>query len=263
VLLVLGIPLAALASERGTRSCLRRSDSELRPDVALIVREAHRLPSGRGTPFPLETARQISSAGLIAAAVRARVMPPWPPGARSPAYVGQEQRTLSAAERATILAWARAGGKTDGPALGRKPLQQPPPRAGESTLRLRMPSAYEPRAAKGVTDDYRCFLLDPRLAGDASVTSARIEPGAAKVVHHVILFRVAASQVASAKSLDASSAGPGWGCFGGPACLRVTRPAASRIPSTTRAGSRPGRPGGERAGFPREPVSPFPPAARW
>jgi hypothetical protein len=78
-----------------------------------------------------------------------------------------------------------------------------------------MPSAYRPSAAKGVTDDYRCFLLDPKQAADGSVTSVRIEPGQPKVVHHVILFRVAPGQVATARTLDAKSGGPGWSCFGG------------------------------------------------
>ena len=48
-----------------------------------------------------------------------------------------------------------------------------------------------------------------------SVTSARIEPGARKIVHHVILFRVARPQVAEARQLDAKSPGQGWSCFGG------------------------------------------------
>jgi hypothetical protein len=142
-------------------------------------------------------------------------MPPWPPGAKSPAYVGEGERRLSARERATILAWARAGGPVDGPA--RKPLPQAPTPAqeGESVLDLRMPAAYRPSAPKGTTDDYRCFLLDPKTAGDMSVTSARIEPGARRVVHHVILFRVAHSQVGEAKLLDSGSRGQGWSCFGG------------------------------------------------
>ncbi len=54
-----------------------------------------------------------------------------------------------------------------------------------------MQASYEPSAPKGVTDDYRCFLLDPANAADSFVTSARIEPGQPKIVHHVILFRVA------------------------------------------------------------------------
>jgi len=68
---------------------------------------------------------------------------------------------------------------------------------------------------KGVTDDYRCFLLDPKQSGDVSVTSARIEPGQARVVHHVILFRVAPAQIAEARALDGSDSGLGWSCFGG------------------------------------------------
>jgi hypothetical protein len=78
-----------------------------------------------------------------------------------------------------------------------------------------MPAAYRPKPQEGATDDYRCFLLDPRLTKDVSVTSARIEPGAAKVVHHVILFRIGRDQVDEAKRLDAASRGFGWTCFGG------------------------------------------------
>jgi hypothetical protein len=142
-------------------------------------------------------------------------MPPWPPGARSPAYVGERERVLTARERAAILAWAKAGGRIDGPARRPRGPQPVQVRPGESLLDLRLRSAYRPSAAGGVTDDYRCFLLDPRLAADSSVTSARIEPGQRKIVHHVILFRVAKGNVAEARRLDDASSGPGWSCFGG------------------------------------------------
>ncbi len=215
-LLALAIPLATLAS--ANRASAPSADPSFTREVAPVVREkctgCHRV--GGIAPFPLETARQISSrSDLIAAAVASRVMPPWPPGPRSPAYVGQAERTLSATERSTLLAWARGGGRVDGPALGRKPLEPIAPRAGETTLRLQIPTAYRPRGARGATDDYRCFLLDPKLAEDAFVTSARIEPGVPKVVHHVILFRVDPSQVAAARRVDSGSRGPGWSCFGG------------------------------------------------
>ena len=142
-------------------------------------------------------------------------MPPWPPGGRSPAYVGQAARTLTAQQRATIVAWATKGGKVDGPARRPAAPRGPDVRSGEKLLSLRMQAAYRPSAPKGVTDDYRCFLLDPKQSGDGSVTSVRIDPGQPKVVHHVILFRVAASQVAAAKSLDGGDSGLGWSCFGG------------------------------------------------
>jgi Copper type II ascorbate-dependent monooxygenase, N-terminal domain/Copper type II ascorbate-dependent monooxygenase, C-terminal domain len=186
---------------------------EVAPVIADKCAGCHQ--SGGIAPFPLETADQVASrAGLIGAAVQARVMPPWPPGGESPAYAGEQERTLSERERATLVAWATGGGKVDGPAA--EPVPQPAFRArqGETLLRLRMPVAYRPSAPSGTTDDYRCFLLDPRLDRDASVTSASIRPGQPKVVHHVILFRVDPDAVAEAESLDAGSPGQGWRCFG-------------------------------------------------
>ena len=85
------IPLAAVAMSGATPSFTR--------DVAPIIAEkcAGCHQTGGIAPFPLETASQISSrAALIGAAVQKRVMPPWPPGRGSPAYVGQTARTLTA-----------------------------------------------------------------------------------------------------------------------------------------------------------------------
>ena len=219
VVLALGIPLAALAGSRdGASSAAPTASPSFTRDVAPIIQQkcagCHQI--GGIAPVAFDTARQIASRStLIAATVQAGLMPPWPPGARSPSYVGEQERRLSKTERATLLAWARAGGRIDGPArkpLPTKPVQVAP---GESVLTLRMPSTYRPRAAQGVTDDYRCFLLDPKRSGDSFVTSARIAPGAAKVVHHVILFRVSRNQVADARRLDTGAPGLGWNCFGG------------------------------------------------
>ncbi|MGH3132372.1 MAG: monooxygenase, partial [Gaiellaceae bacterium] len=213
------VPLAAIASSQGGGGQVGLGVTpSFERDVAPIIQQkcAGCHQSGGIAPFPLETAKQISSrASLIAAVVQAGLMPPWPPGRRSPSYVGEDERKLTARERATIVSWARAGGRTDGPALRPVPRKPAPAADGESLLYLRMPAAYRPSAPKGTTDDYRCFLLDPKLSRDGSVTSARIVPGASKVVHHVILFRIDRAQVGEAKRLDRRDAGQGWTCFGG------------------------------------------------
>jgi hypothetical protein len=219
VVLGLSLPLVALAASRGGESASSPAAApSFSRDVAPIIQQkcAGCHQTGGIAPIAFETARGISSrATLIAAAVRTRVMPPWPPGPLSPAYVGQRQRTLTARERATILAWVDARARTDGPARTPRPEQPVEVRDGERVVTVGMPSSYRPQAEKGTTDDYRCFVLDPKLAGDMSVTSARIEPGASRVVHHVILFRIAASEIAQAARLDSAEPGPGWTCFGG------------------------------------------------
>jgi len=206
----IAIPFAAVAMSGAAPSFTR----DVAPVIADKCAGCHQ--SGGIAPFPLETAKQISARSkLIGVAVQARVMPPWPPGGRSPAYIGEERSTLTARERATLVTWAAKGGKVDGPARRPARPQRPAVRAGERLVNLPMQTAYRPSAPEGVTDDYRCFLLDPKLAGDSSITSVRIEPGQPKVVHHVILFRVSPGQIPAAKALDSNSAGPGWSCFGG------------------------------------------------
>jgi hypothetical protein len=212
----LAVPLVAFAASRGGET--EAATPSFAHDIAPIVQEkctgCHRV--GGIAPFAFASARDVSSrASLIAAMVQAQLMPPWPPGPRSPAYAGQAERTLTAAERATLVSWATAGGPVDGPML--KPRAAAPVivEDGERRLDVQLPAAYVPRAKNGTTDDYRCFVLDPKLSADVLVTSARIDPGASKLVHHVILFRVPREQVPAARRLDASSPGLGWPCFGG------------------------------------------------
>jgi hypothetical protein len=198
-------------------------------DVAPIVRETcagcHR--DGGIAPFAFRTERDLASrAALVVAALESRRMPPWPPSPSSPRYVGQAHRTLDASERATLVGWARSqlvrpGGARRGTPVGSPPPVGTPLRAGESRLELSMASSYRPSATNGGTDDYRCFLLDPKLTASRLVTAARIAPGTASIVHHVILYRIGRDSVAEAVALDRSTRGAGWTCFGGPGVSAV------------------------------------------
>ena len=216
VAVALAVPLVAVAAVGGGRE--PSAAPSFQRDVAPILREkclgCHQV--GGIAPFSLQSPKQAQKwAQAIGAAVQAKVMPPWPPGPASPDYVGEESRQLTGQQRSTLVRWAKAGGKASGPAVRKPPAPKVDVRPGERLLTLSMPVTYKPSAKTGITDDYRCFLLDPKLADDAYATSASIVPGARSVVHHVILFRISATAAPAAKELDAASAGAGWSCFGG------------------------------------------------
>lgn len=69
---------------------------------------------------------------------------------------------------------------------------------------------------KSFNDDYRCFLLDPKLTQDKFVTRYVVRPDQKHLVHHVILFLIGPEGVANTKATDEAQEGPGWTCFGGP-----------------------------------------------
>ncbi|HEX6724288.1 MAG TPA: hypothetical protein VF073_03515 [Gaiella sp.] len=219
------VAAAAVASALAIPALASRNAApDFQRDVAPIVRETclgcHR--DGGIAPFAFRTERDLAGrAPLLVAALEQHRMPPWPPSARSPRYVGQAARTLDAREREALVRWARSqlvrpGAARRGTPVGRAPIPATAPQAGESRLELAMPTVYKPSGTNGSTDDYRCFLLDPSLTQDAFVTSARIVPGDAAIVHHVILYRIPQASVAQATALDRGTPGAGWTCFGGP-----------------------------------------------
>ena len=76
-----------------------------------------------------------------------------------------------------------------------------------------MTKAHLPVAPNKGTDDYRCFLLDPKVKEDSIVRSIEFIPQRKNYVHHAIIFRVTEADMAEAIANDKS--GIGWPCFGG------------------------------------------------
>src|SRR4051812_23079978 len=73
--------------------------------------------TGGIAPFPLTSAKDAAAhAAGILEITRARAMPPWPPSADSPAFIGQSRRILTARELDTLAGWVRAGAPTGGEA---------------------------------------------------------------------------------------------------------------------------------------------------
>ena len=76
-----------------------------------------------------------------------------------------------------------------------------------------MTKAHLPVAPNKGTDDYRCFLLDPKVKEDSIVRSIEFIPQRKNYVHHAIIFRVTQADLAEAMVND--KGGTGWPCFGG------------------------------------------------
>jgi hypothetical protein len=87
-------------------------------------------------------------------------------------------------------------------------------RAGERFVTLTMRRPYTPVAPNGGTDEYRCFLVDPKLTAMAYLTGSQFMPQNTAIVHHAIFFRVDPTGAARAHSVDAADPGEGWTCFG-------------------------------------------------
>src|SRR3954470_10706373 len=143
--------------------------------------------------------------------------------------MGRAGQALGALAVALLVAASAAGcGRTSGdpepagaapaasdPHAGHGSAPPPAPlRAGERFQNLSMPVAYTPKAPNGGTDEYRCFLVDPKLTKTAYLTGSQFEPQNAAIVHHAIFFRIAPESADAARKLDADSPGEGWTCFG-------------------------------------------------
>lgn len=89
---------------------------------------------------------------------------------------------------------------------------------GASTPKLNqysvtMTKAHLPVAPNNGTDDYRCFLLDPKVKENSIIRTIQFIPQRKNYVHHAIIFRVNDSELAEA--ITADNNGAGWPCFGG------------------------------------------------
>ena len=76
-----------------------------------------------------------------------------------------------------------------------------------------MTMAHLPVAPNNGTDDYRCFLLDPKVTEDSIIRTIEFIPQRKNYVHHAIIFRVTDADLSEAITKDKN--GIGWPCFGG------------------------------------------------
>ncbi len=145
-------------------------------------------------------------------AVQKKKMPPWMPGGESPKF--KDETKLTDDEIAVIANWAWAGAPL-GKTTDAKPRVLPTQQNSKPDVVMDIGKAFVPNPE--LTDEYRCFVVDPKLESERFITGYNIIPSNKKIVHHVVIFTVEPQMVPELKKLEATADGRGgYECFGGP-----------------------------------------------
>ena len=184
---------------------------DIQPMLARRCVRCHR--EGNIAPFSLEELDQVRSIAPAALhAMESGSMPPWPPSTECRHYANE--RLISQQEVALFAAWVEAGS----PAGERNDVEdgmglEEPLRSFEPTHIGRPVAAYLP--ADTTTDDYRCFPLDLVFEEDSYLKASQVVPGAASLVHHVLIYAIAPERSEALDALEAAEPEAGYRCFGG------------------------------------------------
>lgn len=147
----------------------------------------------------------------IGTVVESKYMPPWPASTKGVALA--HSRALSQADIDAIVKWSNAGGPLDvARATKVRPTKGPvgdPPRRD---IVLTMPKAYT--GSVKVPNDYRCFVLDPKIAKLTYITGFEVHPDQREEIHHAQLFHVSALEAKYARKMEGKDGKPGWTCYG-------------------------------------------------
>lgn len=163
--------------------------------------------------WKLDTAQDAADAASgLALVTGSRYMPPWP--ASDLSVPMQHPTRLTDAQISDIAGWAAAGGRLD--VDGSTPIKAPADAGVTIRHDLDVPVSGEPyQGSPDNQNDYRCFVIDPKLTQTTFITGFQFVPDRTEVVHHALAFRVAGSERATVDQLDQNDPGPGWQCYAG------------------------------------------------
>ena len=163
----------------------------------------------------------------IKTVTQAGYMPPWPASDKGVAL--SHVAKLSSKELRVLAAWSDAGGQLDVAASTKITMtKEAATRLPRKDQTLTIP-AYTGSVSHN--NDYRCFVLDPKITEDAYLTGYTFEGDQIEQLHHAQVFHISAEQMAASEAKDGKDGQPGWGCYSGPD-LGGRRP--DRIPGQPR-----------------------------
>ncbi len=160
-------------------------------------------------PFPLLTyADAQAHHAQMSGSVQSRSMPPWMPSQTCQSFKGA--RTLTQDQIDTIFSWSKDNAPEGNPADAPAPPPNNTPTLTGATSDLDIGGDYTPVT----TDDYRCFVMDPKLTADTDLVAYDFVPGVRAEVHHVLVY---SGSLAEMQGKDQAGPGVGYTCYGGPA----------------------------------------------
>lgn len=163
----------------------------------------------------------------IKTVTQAGYMPPWPASDKGVAL--SHVAKLSSKELDALAAWSDAGGPLDVAASTKVTMTKA---AATLLPRKDQTLTIAPYTGSLTNDnDYRCFVLDPKITKNTYLTGYTFEGDQIEQLHHAQVFVISDEQMASSKDKDGKDGQPGWGCYGGPE-LMGRRP--DRVPGEPR-----------------------------
>lgn len=219
---------AAPASSEGSTGAPVPAGPTFHEDVLPVFAQHCQGCHAEGGIAPFDISDYAVAAPLspsIAAATRARTMPPFVADNSGACRSFAHARWLSDDEIDLLAAWDAAGAPEGDPSTPRPEPPAPEILAGDDIVTLTTPAGYQPVADDaGVADDYQCFLVDPGVVDTARyLVGYEVVPGNPAVTHHMIGFLVDPDATAPLggtnrslmESLDAATPDqPGWDCYG-------------------------------------------------
>ena len=176
--------------------------------------ECHKPGEVGAVHWEMKTAGDVAKISEgIQTVTETKYMPPWPASDKG---VPLAHPNILTKDQITAIAdWAKAGGKLDVPA---STLVKPSKRVQEDTprvdKRLLIPAAY--LGSSDVSNDYRCFVLDPKITKPTYLTGYGFLADQVKELHHAQVFLISAAQKKNGVAQSGKDGQPGWSCFGTP-----------------------------------------------
>jgi peroxiredoxin len=149
--------------------------------------ECHR--PGQVGPMPLLTFEDaLSWSGMIREVIEEKRMPPWHADPKHGKFIND--RSLTAQQRETVLAWIKQGCPKGDPAdLPAAKTWATGWSIGKPDVVFEMPNEFPVPAEAGDRGiAYRYFAVPTKFTEDRWVQAAEARPGAREVVHHIIVY---------------------------------------------------------------------------